>query len=85
MEVFIGKVIESKKILGSFSFRKEEMMKIRIDDLYQYNIWLELDREDMDQLREKGVISIDTNLENLELPFIHIIATKELKDELDKE
>lgn len=60
-------------------------MKIRIDDLYQYNIWLELDREDMDQLREKGVISIDTHLENLGLPFIHIIATKELKDELEKE
>ena len=60
-------------------------MKIRIDDLYQYNIWLELDREDMDQLREKGVISIDTHLEILGLPFIHIIATKELKDELEKE
>ena len=60
-------------------------MKTKMDDLYQYNIWLELDREDMDQLREKGVISIDTHLEILGLPFIHIIATKELKDELEKE
>ena len=60
-------------------------MKIRIDDLYQYNIWLELDREDIDQLREKGVISIDTHLENLGFPFIHIIATKELREELEKE
>ena len=50
-------------------------MKTRIDDLYQYNIWL--DKEDMDRLREKGVISIDTHLEILGLPFIHIIATKE--------
>ena len=58
------------------------MMKTRIDDLYQYNIWL--DKEDMDRLREKGVISIDTHLEILGLPFIHIIATKELKDELEK-
>ena len=60
------------------------MMKTRIDDfLYQYNIWL--DKEDMDQLREKGAISIDTHLEIPGLSFIHIIATKELKDELEKE
>lgn len=59
-------------------------MKTRIDDfLYQYNIWL--DKEDMDQLREKGVISIDTHLEIPGIPFIHIIATKELKDELEEE
>lgn len=57
-------------------------MKTRIDDLYQYNIWL--DKEDMDRLREKGSISIDTHLKILGLPFIHIIATKELKDELEK-
>lgn len=57
-------------------------MKTRIDDLYQYNIWL--DKEDMDRLREKGVISIDTHLEILGLSFIHIIVTKELKDELEK-
>ena len=58
-------------------------MKTRIDDLYQYNILL--DKEDMDRLREKGVISIDTHLEIPWLTFIHIIATKELKDELEKE
>ena len=58
-------------------------MKTRLDDLYQYNIWL--DKEDMDQLKKKGSISIDTHLEILGLPFIHIIATKELKDELEKE
>ena len=58
-------------------------MKTRIDDLYQYNIWL--DKEDMDQLREKGAISIDTHLDILGLTFINIIATKELKDELEKE
>lgn len=53
-----------------------------MDDLYQYNIWL--DKEDMDQLKKKGSISIDTHLEILGLPFIHIIATKELKDELEE-
>ena len=57
-------------------------MKTKMDDLYQYNIWL--DKEDMDQLKKKGFISIDTHLEILGLPFIHIIATKELKDELEK-
>ena len=58
-------------------------MKTRIDDLYQYNILL--DKEDMDRLRENGVISIDTHLEIPWLTFIHIIATKDLKDELEKE
>ena len=58
-------------------------MKTRLDDLYQYNIWL--DKGDMDQLKKKGSISIDTHLDIPGLPFIHIIATKELKDELEKE
>lgn len=59
-------------------------MKTRIDDfLYQFNIWL--DKEDMDQLREKGVISIDTHLEIPGIPFIHIIATKEGNDEPNNE
>ena len=58
-------------------------MKTRLDDLYQYNILL--DKGDMDQLKKKGSISIDTHLEILGPPFIHIIATKELKDELNNE
>ena len=58
-------------------------MKTKMDDLYQYHIWL--DKEDIDRLREKGAISIDTHLEIPGLPFIHIIATKKLKDELEKE
>ena len=83
MEVFIGRVMESKKTLGSFFFERRKTMKTRIDDLYQYNILL--DKEDMDRLRENGVISIDTHLEIPWLTFIHIIATKDLKDELEKE
>ena len=58
-------------------------MKTRLDDLYQYNIWL--DKGDMDQLKKKRSISIDTHLDIPGLPFIHIIATKELKYELEKE
>ena len=53
-----------------------------MDDLYQYHIWL--DKEDIDRLKKIGAISIDTHLDIPGLPFIHIIATKELKDELEK-
>ena len=57
-------------------------MKTKMDDLYQYHIWL--DKEDMDRLKKIGAISINTHLDIPGLPFIHIIATKELKDELEK-
>ena len=58
-------------------------MKTKMDDLFQYHIWL--DKEDIDRLKKNGSISIDTHLDILGLPFIHIIATKELEEDgIDK-
>ena len=56
-------------------------MKTKIDDLFQYHIWL--NKEDMDKLKKKGTISIDTHLDIPGLPFIHIIATKELEEKVE--
>lgn len=58
-------------------------MKTKMDDLFQYHIWL--DKEDIDRLKKNGAISIDTHLDIPGLPFIHIIATKELSDEPNNE
>ena len=58
-------------------------MKTKTDDLFQYHIWL--DNEDIDRLKKNGAISIDTHRDVPGLPFIHIIATKELRDEPNNE
>lgn len=58
-------------------------MKTKVDDLFQYHILL--DEDDMDQLKKKGAISIDTHRDIPGLPFIHIIATKEISDEPNNE
>ena len=59
-------------------------MKTKMDEeLFQYHIWL--DKEDMDRLKKNGAISIDTHRDIPGFPFIHIIATKELRNEPNNE
>ena len=57
-------------------------MKTNMDDLFQYHIWL--NKEDMDKLKKKGAISIDTHLDIPGLPFIHITLDKDTRKEVNR-